>query len=59
MPSDWNVPLPSSPLQVPSDWNGFTYVYEGSGSISGTKASIEQVRLGEAAFYRVLLDDLL
>jgi len=38
--SVWNYPL-----QVPSGWNGFTYVYQGSGNVSGTKAKLEQVKL--------------
>ena len=33
---------------MPAGWNGFAYVYHGKGSISGTKASIEQALvLGE------------
>ena len=31
-------------FQVPSDWNGFTYVYQGTGIMSGTKAQIQQVK---------------
>ena len=29
-------------LQVPEEFNGFCYVYEGSGKIGGTKASEQQ-----------------
>ncbi len=28
---------------VPKEWNGFAYVYQGQGNLSGTKANIEQV----------------
>jgi hypothetical protein len=30
---------------VPEGWNGFAYVYEGTGEISGTKGKAEQVRV--------------
>jgi quercetin 2,3-dioxygenase len=29
---------------VSSDWNGFAYVYEGSGQLCGTRGSREQVQ---------------
>lgn len=29
---------------VPAGWNGFAYVYEGSGSVCGTRGAPQQVR---------------
>ena len=32
-------------MQLDSSWNGFIYVCDGEGSVAGTAASKEQVRL--------------
>ena len=34
--------LPTDNVQVPEEFSGFCYVYEGSGKVGGTKASEQQ-----------------